>query len=375
MISCLATTFKKSNTLILNCALFAFCILALIYELSNNVSRSRRLTRTDDKGEFIVKWSLSLGGKESILKSRFLKAGLEQSIKDYMNNDFKCNSQNGKEIPSLHSVEIMDFDVSTLSKNRRIEGNGKCKGDPERCKKGINSMNGESNTVEEEDDDFFEFTDNDEDKRKAPVLSSKMSSTSTKNDFCELFRESTIFDSFRNIVVTTSYFNYRVDVQDVHDLMGSLTLNFNAAFQPAKGAGLMEIDSVGLQTKELLPVNTSCTESQCITQNAVVTNIMNHFGVPFDGSKHECQFEGINCNSDDLVTYIWLSKYYGTCIFCSYKIIQPDFITNFSFLYKGERNLSEKSIPESLSFLPSLKGLFLGELVFNLVVCLEMKNL
>lgn len=286
---------RKKNELILTCAIWSLCSLVLLHKFKDSSYIKRRLQSDGVTGDFIVEWTLSLGGQESLLESPFLKAGLEQSVKDYINNDIKCNSQSSSGSPSFHSVEIQDFDERKFLQTRRIEGNGKCKGDPTKCKKGIaESLGGDGVT----EDDFFK-----EAKGK------EMNSISTTPDFCELFQGTTIFDLFKKVLVTASSFNYNVDVQDIYDLEGSLTLDYDVTFQPAQGDGLDKVDSVELEAKEPKPIVTSCSESQCITQKSVMTSIMSYFEIPFDGSKHECLLDGVNCNSDDLVTHIWISKY------------------------------------------------------------------
>ena len=66
-----------------------FCMTSNYVEL-DHVKMDRRNLQAN--GQFVVTWSLSLGGQESLLESAFLKAGFEQSVKDYINNDIFCSA-------------------------------------------------------------------------------------------------------------------------------------------------------------------------------------------------------------------------------------------------------------------------------------------
>jgi len=112
----------------------------------------------------------------------------------------------------------------------------------------------------------------------------------------------------------------------------------NVEFQESQGDGLDQIDFVSFDVEDPVEMVVSCDgrcEQQRQDQRSIMMSIFGHFEIPFDGSKHECLFEGINCNDEDLVTHIWLSK-------------------------NGDYDLSGKSIPASLFNLPFLRGLFLG---------------
>ena len=313
--------------------------------------RNRVLQTSSNTGEYVVEWSLSLGSKEFLLESPFLKAGLELSIKEYINMDIECNNLIEIGNAAFYSVEIMDVGEGKQWRNGRIEGNGKCKGLPERCLKSLEESQINVNSTED-DDDFFredddkeegdndhsdedfdvnddanddanddqnnivDFVGDDDDddskdtrkKKHFSMISSAMGSTVSKMHVCEIFKGSTIFDIFEKILVTASSFNYHVDVEVINDLSGILSLNYNVTFQPASSNGLSQIENIALDARESRAVSTHCLESQCITQRSIIRNIFNHFGINFDESKHECLHKGVNCNSDDLVIHIWIGK-------------------------------------------------------------------
>ena len=233
--------------------------------------------------EYEITWDINLGGKEFIIKSPFLKAGLEQSIKEYINKQIQCESDFDPNAASFYSLEI--FDNSDVGKKRGISGSGKCKGNRTRCKR----------------------------KLKQSISDAGKNSTSLfnvtmpKNGFCADFHTTTIFDSFSQVLATASYFNYDVNV-DVINNMGNLKLNYNVSFVEAKGEGLDQIEDVDLDADDPIEYISRCSESQCITQNTVMKNIFHHFGLSFDESKHECLYPGVNCSKDNLVTYIWMGE-------------------------------------------------------------------
>ena len=127
------------------------------------------------------------------------------------------------------------------------------------------------------------------------------------DEFCDIFLQSTIFDSFKERLQVASVFNYNVDVDVIVALEGALELKYEVSFEP-NSAGLDQIDSVSGVPKEPIPADTVCSASQCITQRAVMRSIFEYFDIPWDESKHECLYQGINCNMENMVTNIWLSK-------------------------------------------------------------------
>ena len=101
----------------------------------SNRNANRQLQNTNSSGEYIVTWDVDLGGKDFLLESSFLKAGLERSVKEFINNDIMCDDELSDELgdSAFFSIEIKTKDE--LSKKGRVSGNGKCKGNRTRCKK------------------------------------------------------------------------------------------------------------------------------------------------------------------------------------------------------------------------------------------------
>ena len=235
--------------------------------------------------EYEITLDIGLGGKEFLIESPFLKSGLEQSIKEYVNNLIQCESDFDPNVASFYSLEIFDNSDTGIKNKKGISGSGKCKGNRTRCKR----------------------------KLKQSISDAGKNSTSSfngimpKNDFCANFRTTSIFDSFSQVLATASYFNYDVNV-DVINNVGNLNLNYSVSFVESKGEGLDQIADVDLDADDPIEYISSCSESQCITQNSVMKNIFHHYGLSFDESKHECLYPGVNCNKDNLVTYIWMGE-------------------------------------------------------------------
>ena len=85
-------------------------------------------TETDVIGEYRVEWNLNLGGKDFLLESAFLKAGLERSIKNYINLVLECDSEINDASASFYSVNFAEIEAPNLLKNRGRSGSGLCKG-------------------------------------------------------------------------------------------------------------------------------------------------------------------------------------------------------------------------------------------------------
>ena len=277
------------------------CFCSSKYYVDHNPAQPQK-RNTKVNGQFLVTWSLDLAGKEHLLESDFLRAGFEQSVKDYINNDILCSDDLSIKGAEFYGVEIESSIGQNKWKNRAVSGNGKCKGDIKKCKVPIKAK-----AKPKSDDDLF--NDDDDDVGGSKHKSSKVAKATYRDeDFCDVFLSSTIFDAFEERLLTASFFNYDVDVSVINDLKGSLKLDYDVTFQPSKTDGLNQIEDVTLDAQEPVQINSTCAESQCLSQRDVMRKIFVYFGIPFDESKHECLYQGINCNSNDMVTHIWMGK-------------------------------------------------------------------
>ena len=317
------------------------------YIQHNHTQTHRRLSQ--DNGQFSVTWNLDLGGKEFLLESSFLKAAFEQSVKDYINNDILCSDDLSVKGAEFFGVEIVSETNKQTKKSKAVSGNGKCRGKPNKCKKplNLNALEVEISDDDDEfrrlrkavsgngkckgnvakckvpiqaqrslvaDDDVFDDIDDESGDKQQKIVTA----TNAKNEFCDVFLSSTLFDTFRERLLMAAYFNYDVDVDVISDLEGNLNLKYDVAFQPANTDGLGQIQEVALDAADPVLINPICQNTaQCFTQRGIMRQIFQYYDIAWDDNKHECLYEDINCNEEDLVTHIWMgtTPYKYTCIY------------------------------------------------------------
>ena len=290
----------KKQLLKLCSRLFCFCISIFVnffahttqrtYESHRHQNETRILQVADDFSEYQVDWEIILLGEEFILDSDFLKAGLEHSIKEFINRELACELDTAEDIEStsFYSVRILNNDVDKM--NRKYTGRGKCKGNRTRCKKNIKKLASDA----EKTDGYL----------KMLHLSSGMLK---KDDICG----TSIFDIFNDTLITASSFNYNVTFDVVDDFSGNLEVDLDVTFQESIGDGLNQIDFfeiVAEEPQEIFPNCDTRCQVQLREQRDKLMLIFNYFGIPYDVDLHECLFEGINCNDLDLVTHVWLGE-------------------------------------------------------------------
>ena len=289
----------KSNDDKCLCTSITPCFCSTKYYVDHDHENTHR--KTQASGQFVVTWSLSLGGQESLLESSFLRAAFEQSVKDYINNDIRCSDDVNVKGAEFFGVQIPDPSTSDRRLKRAVSGNGKCKGDISKCKAPIKVKK-----KQETDDDDFRRRD-----LMVADASRVVKAFHTDDVFCNVFLSSTIFDAFKERLLTASTFSYNVDVDVINKLEGNLQLKYDVSFEPAKGDGLDQVEEVDGDADEPVPIESVCSASQCLSQRTVMRQIFGYFGLPWDENKHECLYQGINCNTDDLVTHIWLGELIG----------------------------------------------------------------
>lgn len=246
--------------------------------------RERNSKDLNSTGTFSLTLNISLDGKESILEASFLKAGLQQSIKNYINEYIKCDDKLSTGNGSFFGFEIMNEGAE------KVSGRGFCRGNRERCQWGANHTLSKG----EEENSFI--------------------SANMTDEYCGKFRNSTIFDYFSEIVMTGNNYSYNLDVDLINDLEGDLEgdldLNYNVTFDFARGDGLDQIDNITFNSEELVEMSITCTTNQCIAQRSIMSHIYRDLGLPIDRYKPECSYHGVNCNADGLVTQIFLGEFY-----------------------------------------------------------------
>ena len=129
--------------------------------------RQKRKIKANE--QFVVTWDLSLGSQESLLESKFLKAGFEQSVKDYINSDILCSDNLEVKGAEFFGVQIPDPVPDKKGKMMVVSGNGKCKVDLSKCQKPVKKKVKKWNGYSEAD------------------ASRVVRSTHEGADFCEVF--------------------------------------------------------------------------------------------------------------------------------------------------------------------------------------------
>ena len=258
-------------------------------QLEKNHDKKRLLQTSDVSKEYKVTWDIDIGGKDSLLESGFLKAGLEYGVKVYINRQLECEEEDVENLENTAFFHVSISNSNDQGKFKRVSGNGTCKGDRTRCKKKIKKSISDAGKQSQDEDTFDNLT-------------------FTKNDLCK----SSIFDLFRDTLITASFFNYNVTLDVINDLAGNLAVDLNVFFQESSDDGLDQINFVSFEAEEPMEQSYPC-DSNCLeqrqNQRLIIAAAFSNLGIPFEDNRHECLFEGINCNEQNLVTHIWLSKY------------------------------------------------------------------
>ena len=281
-----------------------FCFTHNYVERNKENTIHQRNAKVD--GQFLVTWSLNLGGKESLLDSPFLRAAFSQSVKDYINKDIHCSDDLSVKGAEFFGVEIVGENDGSGRKLKGVSGNGKCKGDILKCDKPIKVKK-----KQDTDDDFRRLImviDEDIGDEAAGSGSGTVERFLNHEESCDVFLEKTIFDAFEDKILTAAAFNYDVDVNILKNLEGSLSLEYDVKFEPSESDGLDQIDNVNMNAAEPVPITPGCSSSQCNTQRETLLRIFQDFGLPFNETIHECMYAGINCNDEDIITHIWLGE-------------------------------------------------------------------
>ena len=251
----------------------------------NQVPIEQTAPSLNQNGNFTIQWNVNIGNQSSLLESSYLKAGLEQSIKDFINLQLLCDPKKGNLNAAFRSLSIRRI-TTTTGKKQILSGVGKCNGARDACKKNLQAR--------------------DSTMRK-PRLTQKASNK--KNDPCENFETTTLFDLFEDIFVDGLFFNYNVDLEGQKlELKDALELDFNVTFIPTKSESLDTVEEVDLSFQRIKESTTDCSSPQCTIQKEVVVALFRYFGDDLDESLHECEHERIMCHEDDLVKYIKIGE-------------------------------------------------------------------
>jgi len=293
--------FLKRTSIVLAVMLLA-TVAYLHYDHGVAIMNRERILQENNpiaEHEMIVTASLPIDNFRLLISSAFFRAALEQTLKDYVNREHKCfdrsNNTYGLESLSYTSFEL-DLAPKKDSNNSDCELLGtywggleditcyveiktKCRGPREACKKEFNDR----------------LIDNNIEQK-----SNKTKSQKSSCDLDDLLREkSTLSSKFTYIVDDDTEIN-----------------RFSFDFEPFNET-LSNTTDITAEHNNIRSNETSCLGQCQLDQKETLLNIYSDFGEIFfyDGN-HECDHKGINCNQDDFVTSIWLSKYCQSMIFC-----------------------------------------------------------
>ena len=263
----------------------------------------RILESSEENGEYLITWTLNLHGGEYLLNSPHLASAFEQIVKDYINNDIKCAEDTNDSTNRNTAFYSVKFATSKIAKFA-VAGTGKCIGRRKNC---------------------FRFIRQTKPQETKPTSINKtnLNTTKSKNESCEIFQNQSIFESFQSILDTVLTFSYNVDVEYAEDQLGNIEIIYNVSFVPSTAGSFNLLEQIDLNPEKDIEVSKTCIESECLNQEDTIIDIFNHFGIPVVENQHECAYEGINCDEDDKVTFIWIGKCYTILFHLQY--VKKDF--------------------------------------------------
>ena len=246
--------------------------------------------------------------RDVVLQSSYLQAGLEQSVKDFINGDFSCNEET--DAPYYYSLDIFGKDVA-IARRLQASSNNTCGLTEEEISQGLVCAS-VVKTCGLSDEDIAAGLEclpspgkcRGSRKKCKERVETRFADT-RKND---LICEATIEDLFKEKLITLSEFEFTITPEVLEDLDGAFDLTYEVDFVPTS-TGLEGVaDGFNVNANEPEKVKTTCTEAFCLTQRKTFEGIYVNYGLSVDPDRHECAHQGINCNENNLITYMWLGK-------------------------------------------------------------------
>ena len=257
--------------------------------LDSSVSNRKLKTTDEDTGDFVLSLDVEVNGREDLLDSiketHYLKAGLDQSVKDFINGDCDHDSpsffgvdldllktEEEKDSRLLYIDDLCDVTGTNLEgfDNYKCSFSAKaiCKGKRKKCQERVN-------------------------KRFEDIGKTKDTSSCDQD----------IFNIFQEKVMSLSSFSYTILPADINNLREHFQVSFKFELN---NVGLKEIDTISANVNNISETEDTCLA--CVQQRRTLKNIYDSFNQKLDENKHICELKGINCNDQYLVTYIWLGK-------------------------------------------------------------------
>jgi len=243
--------------------------------------------------EMFVTVLLNADNARLIFSSFFFKAALEQSLKDFINGNPLCDGgrEDDEPFPSYSSFDLdlnsttQDALLGTVGlnntscKQESLDENdlqcyvvvkAKCRGRREKCKKRVNEK--------------FQDTGK----------TQQTNITRTQRSVCEF----DINDLLKEKYTSSSIFSYFVMESGK---------NFTFSFQQSPNNILSDVNDV--KARDNITKIDFITCHQCKQQPEILRDFYDNLGMEFYFEENECEHVGINCDTKNMTTQIWLSKF------------------------------------------------------------------
>ena len=300
----------------------------------------------DDLKMFTTTWSLDMKARSFLLKIPLFKWAFETEIKNWINKDLQCNGDIDMASTEFRSVQFFAGIINDFTSKKDQDGDMTAIQEvvANDTANEINSLNNINVPTDDDiddidDDDDYGIDDddygNDDDdftvtfsqgvsqggfglgrgkcrgnscrgSRKA-IISDAGRRLNVNKKVCEEFNSTTILQEMNKNVFSEAFFNYNLDVQ-ILDMIEEVELMYNVTYLEVPSNGLNTLESITAKVDgdpEIVD-HVDCSSDLCMTQKNTMTDIFTHFKITEDLERHECSWQGVNCNSNDIVTQVWL---------------------------------------------------------------------
>ena len=200
-----------------------------------------------------------------MLSSEFLKAGLEQSLKTFVNQVIACKENTNNQATAFRSI-VFEDDESDIMTSDIV---GLCNGNRTQCIEGLQSID-----------------------------------PSTQDDSCTVAGSSVIADLFQDVFNSGTCFSANGtdtcnNFTDTNETSSDIERRFAVNTDKASIVNVMSRVRFGSQSisQDFAP----CNVPQCEIQDSIMADLFDHFGIFYDPTRHVCDVDGINCHINGLV--------------------------------------------------------------------------
>jgi len=267
---------------------------------STSTKTKRALQENDDiDSEYDLPVKVFLNGEDAlrIIYSPFFRSGLEQSLKDFLNADPICESGH---LPFYRGVKIDmerrsqenpskmkdkdEMDCVLLNTNLENSQNvkcyivvkSKCKGKRQECSERVNQR----------------LLDN--------LKTDTSNATASQKNGCNL----DIADFLADKTMLSSIFKFVTLGSSQSSGIPTFEYDFESTSTKISKPGDISASDDDTEISQ----RHTCPHQQCELQHNALAQIYSNFAVEIDHLKNECEHPGINCNSRNLITQIWLGE-------------------------------------------------------------------